>query len=90
MEPAHKRRFFYGDFLMYFTKQWTDSLQLPDGSVVSSATGLDKYLKDNDLSLSQDYSEAWLKQRRRRNEKAQREELLSDFIHNYKRSIWND
>lgn len=73
---------------MYFTKEWTDSLRLPDGSVVSSNAGLDKYLRDNDLSLSQDYSEAWLRQRRRHNEKVQRNELFSDFIHNYKRSIW--
>ena len=73
---------------MYFTKEWTDSLRLPDGSVVSSNAGLDKYLRDNDLSLSQDYSEAWLRQRRRHNEKVQRKELFSDFIRNYKRSIW--
>lgn len=73
---------------MYFTKEWTDSLKLPDGSVVSSNHQLDKYLRDNDLSLTSDYSEAYLKARRRNNEKAQRKELFSDFIHNYKRSIW--
>lgn len=73
---------------MYFSKEWTDSILLPDGSVASSVNRLDKYLRDNDLSLSSDYSEAYLKQRRRHNEKAQRAELFADFIHNYKRSIW--
>ncbi len=73
---------------MYFSKEWTDSLLLPDGSVVSSNAGLNRYLRDNDLSLSQDYSAAYLASRRRHNEKAQRAELFSDFIHNYKRSIW--
>ena len=75
---------------MYFSKEWTDSLQLPDGRIVSSNYQLDKYLRDNDLSLSQDYSEAYLKSRRQHNEKVQRAEMFSDFIHNYKRSIWND
>lgn len=75
---------------MYFTKEWTDSLPLPDGTVVSSNSRLDKYLRENNLSLSQDYSDAYIQNRRRRNEKAQRNELFSDFIHNYKRSIWND
>ncbi len=75
---------------MYFSKEWTDSLRLPDGRIVSSNYQLDKYLRDNDLSLSQDYSEAYLRSRRQHNEKVQKAELFSDFIHNYKRSIWND
>lgn len=75
---------------MYFSKEWTDSLVLPDGRLVSSNQQLDKYLRDNDLSLSQDYSEAYLKSRRQYNEKVQKTKLFSDFIRNYKRSIWND
>ena len=73
---------------MYFNKNWTDSLRLPDGSVVSSSTELEQYLRDHDLSLKQDYSAGWLQGRRRHNEKAQRTQLFADFIQHYKRSIW--
>ena len=76
--------------MTYFSKEWTDSLVLPDGSVVSSVYGLEKYMKANDCSLKEDYSDEYLQTRRRRNEKAQREQLFSEFIHNYKRSIWYD
>ena len=75
---------------MYFNKAWADGIILPNGCVAHSTKQLDNYLRDNDLSLSSDYSAAYLKNRRQRNEKAQRAELFSDFIHNYKRSIWND
>ncbi|MBE6447911.1 MAG: hypothetical protein E7018_01250 [Alphaproteobacteria bacterium] len=73
---------------MYFTKEWTSHLQMPDGTLISSARQLDKYLQAHDMSLSTDYSDTFLQERRRRNEKAQRSSLFSDFIHNYKRSIW--
>lgn len=73
---------------MYFNKNWTDSLRLPDGSVVSSSAELERYLRDHDLSLKQDYSADWLQGRRRHNEKVQRTQLFSDFIQHYKRSIW--
>nr|DAF74605.1 MAG TPA: Ragulator complex protein LAMTOR4, Ragulator signal transduction pathway, SIGNALING.03A [Caudoviricetes sp.] len=73
---------------MYFNKNWTDSLVLPDGSVVSSNTELERYMREHDVSLSRDYSDDWLKNRRRHNEKVQRAQLFSDFIQQYKRSIW--
>lgn len=74
--------------MVYFSREWTDSLLLPDGSIVSSVTGLEKYMKANGCALREDYSDEYLKTRRRRNEKAQRDELFSEFIHNYKRSVW--
>ena len=73
---------------MYFNKNWTDSLVLPDGSVVSSNTELERYMREHDVSLSRDYSDDWLKNRRRHNEKVQRAQLFSDPIQQYKRSIW--
>lgn len=74
--------------MVYFSREWTDSLLLPDGSIASSVAGLEKYMKVNNCALREDYSDEYLKARRRRNEKAQRDELFSEFIHNYKRSIW--
>ena len=73
---------------MYFSKEWTEGITLPDGSIATSGRQLDNYMREHNVSLKQDYSDHYLKNVRRRNEKAQKDEFFSDFIHNYKRSIW--
>lgn len=75
--------------MTYFNSPWADSLRLDDGTFVSSSSQLEAYLREHDLSLSADYSEAWRQKRKNRRETARRKELFAAFLHNYKRSIWN-
>lgn len=63
---------------------------LPDGTLAECPSDVDKFLRNNDLALSQDYSEEYLKNVRKRNEKAQSSSLWADFLNNYKRMIWNE
>ncbi|MCX4348517.1 MAG: hypothetical protein OSJ76_01895 [Alphaproteobacteria bacterium] len=66
-----------------------DEIVLPDGSVASSAADMDRYLKANDLVLSDNYSGEYRRNIRLRNEKAQKNDLWAEFLKNYKRMIWN-
>ncbi|MBE6458331.1 MAG: hypothetical protein E7010_00790 [Alphaproteobacteria bacterium] len=75
--------------MTYFNSPWADSLQLDDGTIVSSSEQLRAYLREHDLSLSADYSEVWRQKRKAGQETARRKELFAAFLHNYKRSIWN-
>lgn len=62
---------------------------LPDGKLAESPSDVDKFLKENDLVLSSDYSDDYRKKINQRQEKAQRDDLWADFLKNYKRMIWN-
>lgn len=65
-----------------------EEFQLPDGSWATSAADVDRYLKESGSAMAGDYSGEFLKNRRFFKEKAQEDELLSDFVHNYKKEIW--
>lgn len=75
--------------MTYFNRPWVDSLRLDDGTVVSSASQLEAYLREHDLSLSADYSAAWRQKAECRKAARHRKELFADFLFHYKRSIWN-
>lgn len=61
---------------------------LPDGTVAESVQDVERYLKENDVAMASDFSDDYRKNRRFFNEKAQDEQLHSDFIHNFKKEIW--
>lgn len=63
---------------------------LPDGKLAECPADVDKFLKENDLVLAQDYSDEYREKISRRKDKAQRDDLWADFLNNYKRMIWND
>lgn len=73
-----------------FSRQWTEEIQLPDGTVASCAADIEKYLKTSGAAPAQDYSPEYLQQRRARNDRARKDELFAEFIFNYKRMIWNE
>lgn len=65
-----------------------EEFQLPDGSWATSSADVDRYLTESGSAWAGDYSGEFLKNRRFFKEKAQEEDLLSDFVHNYKKEIW--
>ena len=67
---------------------FNDEFQLPDGTIATSAKDVDAYCKRNDVGLAGDYSGDFYKNRRSFREKAQTEDLMSDFVHNYRKEIW--
>ena len=62
--------------------------QLPDGRWAESPSDVDRYIKETGNALADDYSGEFLKNRRFFIEKAQSDELCSDFVHNYKKELW--
>lgn len=71
-----------------FSKQFTEEIILPDGSVASSVADVDKYLKATGLALAGDYSDGYLKNIRYQEEQNRQKEIFADFLYNYKRIIW--
>jgi hypothetical protein len=62
--------------------------QLPDGTAAESAADVDRYIKQSGAALANDYSDGYFKNRRFFSEKAQDDELHSDFIQQLKKEIW--
>lgn len=75
--------------MTYFNRQWTEEILLPDGTSASCQQDVDNFLKANQLALAEDYSDEFRKKIRLDNERSERKELWTEFIRNYKRSIWN-
>jgi hypothetical protein len=75
--------------MTYFSKQWTEALELPDGSVAECAQDVDRYLKENNLSPAGDFSDAYRREVKFAREQAIRKDFFAEFINNYKRRIWN-
>lgn len=73
-----------------FSKQFTEEIVLPDGSVASSVADVDKYLRSSGLALASDYSPEYIKNIRFQQEQDRRKAIFADFLYNYKRIIWND
>ncbi len=63
---------------------------LPNGRLACSSADIDKYLRESGLSLAGDYSDAYLKNVRRKKEELQKKEAFDDFINEYKKRIWNE
>ncbi len=62
--------------------------QLPDGTWAESVQDIERYLKQNDAALADDFSGDYMKSRRFFDEKGRKERLHSDFIHNFKKELW--
>lgn len=71
-----------------FSKQFSEDIVLPDGSIASSVADVDRYLKNSGLALSSDYSTEYIKNIRDKQEQDRRKEFFADFLFNYKRMIW--
>ena len=63
---------------------------LPDGSVATSSKEIDEYVKRTGTAVASDFSAEYVQNRRYFIEKAQEAELLSEFVFNYKKEIWNN
>ncbi len=74
--------------MSYFSKQFTEEIVLPDGSVASSVADVDRYLRKSGLALSSDYSTEYIKNIQYQQQQDRREEIFADFLFNYKRIIW--
>jgi len=75
--------------MTYFNKQWTEAITLPDGTIAECMQDVDRYLRENNLASSGDYSEAFRRKVKFNREKAIRGTMFAEFINNYKRSVWN-
>jgi hypothetical protein len=62
--------------------------QLPDGTVAESVADVDRYIRQSGAVPASDYSDDYYKNRRFFMEKAQDDELHSDFIQQLKKEIW--
>jgi len=76
--------------MTYFSKEFTEDIVLPDGTVASSVKDIDRFLRANDLASSSDYSEQYIKNVRLNNEKTQRKEIFAELVQQYKKRIWNE
>lgn len=63
---------------------------LPNGTVVSSSKDADEYFKRTGTASASDFSADYVKNRRYFIQKAQEAELLSEFVFNYKKEVWNN
>jgi hypothetical protein len=76
--------------MSYFSKQFTEDLLLPDGSVASSVADVDKYLARSGLAMAGDYSPEYLKNIRYQQELERKKAIKTEFLRAYKRIIWNE
>ena len=76
--------------MSYFSKQFTEDLILPDGSVASSVADVDKYLRRSGQAMAGDYSPEYLKNIRYQQELERKKEIKNEFLRAYKRIIWNE
>lgn len=76
--------------MTYFSKNFSAEVLLPDGSVATSVAEVERFLKANDLAAASDYSQDYIRNIRRLNEKHRREAILAEIIQQYKKRIWND
>lgn len=76
--------------MSYFSKQFTEDLLLPDGSVASSVADVDKYLARSGLAMAGDYSPEYMKNIRYQQESERKKEINDEFLRSYKRIIWNE
>jgi hypothetical protein len=76
--------------MSYFSKQFTEDLLLPDGSVASSVADVDKYLARSGLAMAGDYSPEYMKNIRYQQELERKKEINDEFLRSYKRIIWNE
>ncbi len=73
-----------------FSKQFSEEVILPDGTVASSVADVDRYLKKTGQALTSDYSTEYIKNIHFQQEQNRRNSLFADFLYNYKRIIWNE
>ena len=73
-----------------FSKQFSEEVVLPDGTVASSVADVDRYLKSSGLALASDYSTEYIKNIQFQQEQNRRNKMFADFLYNYKRIIWNE
>ena len=73
-----------------FSKQFTEDILLPDGSVASSVADVDKYLRQSGVARASDYSPEYIKNIRYQQTQTQQKEIFAEFLYNYKRMIWNE
>ena len=76
--------------MSYFSKQFTEDIVLPDGSVASSVADVDKYLARSGLAMAGDYSPEYIKNIRYQQELERKKEIKDEFLRAYKRIIWNE
>ena len=67
-----------------------EAFKLPDGTIAECSQDIDKYLKRAKMAMSGDFSPEYIKNTRYNREKVERAERFADFVHNYKRMIWNE
>lgn len=63
---------------------------LPDGTMATSVQDVERYMERTGSALASDFSDEFRKNRRFFNEKARKDKLHSDFIHNLKKEIWTN
>ena len=76
--------------MTYFSKSFSEEVVLPDGSVATSVSDIERFLKANNLAAASDYSQSYLQNIRQLQEKNRCEEIFTALLQQYKKRIWND
>ena len=76
--------------MTYFSKNFSAEVILPNGSVATSVSEIDHFLKANNLAAASDYSDEYLQNIRMLQEKQRRKSIFAELIQQYKKRIWND
>jgi len=76
--------------MIYFSREWVDEVILPDGTAATSAADVDRYMRQNNVVLSADYSADFYRNVKQKKQRRERQELFAEFIKAYKRSVWNN
>ena len=72
--------------MTYFSRNFSAEVTLPDGSVATSTSEVEHFLKANNLASASDYSPEYLRNIRRFQEKYRREAIFAELIQQYKKN----
>lgn len=76
--------------MTYVSKNFSEEVVLPDGSVATSVADIERFLKANNLAAASDYSQSYFRDIRQLQEKKRCEEIFTALLQQYKKRIWND
>jgi hypothetical protein len=74
--------------MTYFTRQFSADVVLPDGSVATSASDIDRYLRAHQLAAQSDYSADYFRKIRRDKDVARQSEIFAELVQQYQKRIW--
>lgn len=75
--------------MTYISSFFKTPVLLPNGKEASTMQELNRYLKEEQVAMADDYSKEYVSARQQANLLKQKQELFDDFLTNYKRMIFS-